>query len=75
MVVALGEVFSGVFCASDELWNDLHAAGEIEFDRFWRMPLDDEYGFQIHSSNADLQNVRSCCRGLYPADIYIFIVV
>ncbi len=57
MVIALGEVFSGVFATSDELWNNLHAAGEFEHDRFWRMPLDDEYGPQIHSSNADLQNV------------------
>ena len=43
---------------SDELWNELHAAGEVEYDRFWRMPLDEDYGPQIYSSNADLQNVR-----------------
>ena len=42
---------------SDELYKDLEVAGAIEHDRFWRMPLDDEYGPQIHSSNADLQNV------------------
>ena len=45
---------------SDELWQELHAAGEVEYDRFWRLPLDEEYGPQIYSSNADLQNV-----GLY----------
>ena len=39
---------------SDELYKDLEVAGAIEHDRFWRMPLDDEYGPQIHSSNADL---------------------
>ena len=43
---------------SDSLWNELHAAGEVEYDRFWRMPLDEEYGPQIYSSNADLCNVR-----------------
>lgn len=76
MVVALGEIFSGVYAVSnlvfmfirtltewrqqtsDELWDSLRVAGEIEHDRFWRMPLDDEYGPQIHSSNADLQNVQ-----------------
>ncbi len=42
---------------SDELWKDLHAAGEVEYDRFWRLPLDEEFGPQIYSSNADLQNV------------------
>ena len=44
---------------SDSLWNELHEAGEIEYDRFWRMPLDEEYGPQIYSSNADLCNVRT----------------
>ncbi len=43
---------------SDELWQKLHVAGETEYDRFWRMPLDEDYGPQIYSSNADLQNVR-----------------
>ncbi|KAJ7292609.1 leucine aminopeptidase [Mycena rebaudengoi] len=56
MEIALGEVFSGVFSTSDALWDGLHAAGEAEYDRFWRMPLDEDYGPQIYSSNADLQN-------------------
>ena len=43
---------------SDSLWNELHKAGLREHDRFWRMPLDEEYGPQIYSSNADLCNVR-----------------
>ena len=43
---------------SDSLWNELHQAGLREHDRFWRMPLDEEYGPQIYSSNADLCNVR-----------------
>ena len=43
--------------SSDDLWKQLNAAGEIEYDRFWRMPLDEDYGPQIYSSNADLCNV------------------
>jgi Cytosol aminopeptidase family, catalytic domain len=43
---------------SDELWEQLRSAGESEYDRFWRMPLEDDYGPLIHSSNADLCNVR-----------------
>ncbi|KAF8167170.1 leucine aminopeptidase [Crassisporium funariophilum] len=70
IVIAVGEVYSGVFSTSDELWQQLHAAGEIEYDRFWRMPLDDEFGPQIHSSNADLQNTGgrpggSCTAALF----------
>jgi Cytosol aminopeptidase family, catalytic domain len=43
---------------SDSLWEELHVAGETEYDRFWRMPLDQDFGPQIYSSNADLCNVR-----------------
>ena len=43
--------------SSNELWERLHEAGEVEYDRLWRMPLDEDYGPQIYSSNADLQNV------------------
>ncbi|KAF8635936.1 hypothetical protein AX15_000107 [Amanita polypyramis BW_CC] len=70
MGIALGEIFSGVFSTSDELWQRLYEAGEVEYDRFWRMPLDDEFGPQIHSSNADLQNTGgrgggSCTAALF----------
>ena len=47
---------------SDKLWEELHVAGEAEYDRFWRMPLDEDFGPQIYSSNADLCNVRSPVR-------------
>lgn len=57
MDVALGEIYTGVFTNSDELWNGLNQAGEKEYDRFWRMPIDEDYGPQIYSSNADLCNV------------------
>jgi len=70
MDIALGEVFTGVFSNSDALWERLYAAGEVEYDRFWRVPLDEDYGPQIYSSNADLQNTGgkpggSCTAALF----------
>ncbi|THH12680.1 hypothetical protein EW146_g7465 [Bondarzewia mesenterica] len=70
MDIALGEIFSGAFSTSDSLWEELHAAGEGEYDRFWRMPLDEDYGPQIYSSNADLCNTGgrpggSCTAALF----------
>jgi aminopeptidase len=50
---------SYIIQTSDTLWDELRAAGEAEHDRFWRMPIDEEYGPQIYSSNADLQNVSA----------------
>lgn len=71
MDIALGEIYAGVFSTSDELWNQLHAAGEVEHDRFWRMPLDDEYLPQINSSNADLMNVGGRPAGSITAAMFL----
>jgi len=71
MDIALGEIFSGVFSTSDELWNQLHVAGEAEYDRFWRMPLDEDYGPQIYSSNADLQNTGGRPAGSCTAALFL----
>jgi len=71
MVIALGEPFSGVFCTSDKLWEQLHVAGETEYDRFWRMPLDDNYNIQIHGSNADLQNTGGKAAGSATAAMFL----
>jgi len=70
IMIALGEVYTGVFSTSDSLWEELRVAGEAEYDRFWRLPIDDEYGPQIHSSNADLCNTGgrpggSCTAALF----------
>ncbi|KAJ7810545.1 leucine aminopeptidase [Mycena olivaceomarginata] len=50
MDIALGEVFTGVFTTSRYTLERLHAAGETEYDRFWRMPIDEDYGPQIYSA-------------------------
>jgi len=71
MVIAVGEVYSGVFSTSNELWEQLHAAGETEYDRFWRMPLDDDYLPQIHGSNADLQNTGGRPAGSVTAALFL----
>ncbi|KAJ7842222.1 leucine aminopeptidase [Mycena olivaceomarginata] len=71
MDIALGEVFTGVFTTSDTLWERLHAAGETEYDRFWRMPIDEDYGPQIYSSNADLQNTGGKPAGSCTAALFL----
>ncbi|KAI0742211.1 leucine aminopeptidase [Daedaleopsis nitida] len=68
---AMGEAFSGVFTNSDSLWAELNAAGLREHDRFWRMPLDEEYGPQIYSSNADLCNTGGIRAGCCTAALFL----
>ena len=55
IVVALGSVMSGMFCNDQELSNDIIAAGQIEGEKFWPMPLDDEYKEAIQSDVADIK--------------------
>ncbi|QRV90477.1 leucine aminopeptidase [Ceratobasidium sp. AG-Ba] len=71
MVIAVGELYSGVFSTSDSLWDELNAAGEAENDKFWRMPLDEGYGFQIYSSNADLCNTGGRPAGSCTAALFL----
>jgi len=71
MVTAVGHSFSGVFCTSDDLWDQLKAAGDLEHDRFWRMPLDTEYMNQINSSNADLMNIGGRAAGAATAALFL----
>ncbi|KAH9040065.1 cytosol aminopeptidase family, catalytic domain-containing protein [Lactarius pseudohatsudake] len=71
MVIALGENYSGVFSTSDSLWEELRVAGEVEYDRFWRMPLDEDFGPQIYSSNADLCNAGGRPAGSCTAALFL----
>jgi leucyl aminopeptidase len=56
MVVALGDLYAGVF-ANDEDWRDrIVAAGAASGDRVWPMPLDPRYRRLIDSDYADMRN-------------------
>ncbi|HEY0753841.1 MAG TPA: leucyl aminopeptidase [Ktedonobacteraceae bacterium] len=54
-VVALGAKRAGLFSNDDELRDDILAAGETSGEKFWPMPLDDEYQELIESSIADMK--------------------
>lgn len=56
MTISLGDVRVGVFSNNDRLWRDLDHGAVTAGDRFWRLPLDDEYGDQIKSDVADMKN-------------------
>jgi leucyl aminopeptidase len=55
-VVALGMVNAGSFCNDEETYRHFSAALEKSGERFWRLPLDDDYRDQIKSSIADIMN-------------------
>ena len=55
IVIALGSVMSGLFCNDDGLSAEIIAAGQQVGEKFWRMPLDDEYAEAISSDVADIK--------------------
>jgi leucyl aminopeptidase len=55
-VVALGHVYTGLFCNDDALAAALGAAGERSLDPVWRMPVHEEYGESLRSNFADFAN-------------------
>ena len=54
--VALGMINAGAFSNDDETYKKFHAALEISGEKFWRMPLGEEYADLIKSDIADIKN-------------------
>jgi leucyl aminopeptidase len=55
-VVALGTINAGAFSNNDETYQHFSDALKISGDRFWRLPVEEEYRDMIKSSIADIQN-------------------
>jgi leucyl aminopeptidase len=56
MVVALGDIYAGVFSNDDEWRERIIAAGAAAGDRVWPMPMDPRYRRMIDSTYADMRN-------------------
>jgi leucyl aminopeptidase len=54
--VALGDQLGAIFSSSDELAQQLIAAGDQSGELLWRMPLHDGYEAHIESDVADMKN-------------------
>ncbi len=56
-IIALGHHVSAVLGNNQELVDDLLASGEETYDRFWQMPLGEEWDEQLKSNFADMANI------------------
>jgi leucyl aminopeptidase len=54
--VALGLVNAGAFSNNDETYAKFEAALDLSGEKFWRMPLGEEYADQIKSDIGDIKN-------------------
>jgi leucyl aminopeptidase len=55
VIVALGSVMTGLFCNDETLTNEIIAAGQSAGEKYWPLPLDDEYQDLIKSEIADIK--------------------
>ncbi len=55
-VIALGHVYSGLFCNDEPLAKALLEAADRSLDLAWRLPLHEEYGESLRSNFADFAN-------------------
>jgi len=70
--VALGEDTAGLFTNNDELADKLLEAGNLEGERFWKMPMDDErLREKLKSPIADLVNSAGRYGGAITAAMFL----
>ncbi|HTL13862.1 MAG TPA: leucyl aminopeptidase [Thermomonas sp.] len=71
-VVALGKYATGVMTRdSQDLAQELLAAGETTFDRGWQLPLWDEYQPMLDSAFADVYNIGGRWAGAITAGCFL----
>ena len=70
-VVALGMLNAGVFSNDDETYEHFHKALELSGEKFWRLPLDDEYRDQIVSDIGDIKNTGGRWGGAITAAMFL----
>ncbi len=70
-VVALGMVNAGVFSNNDDTYKRFEKATHHAGEKFWRLPLDDEYRESIRSGIADIVNSGGRWGGAVTAAMFL----
>ena len=63
IIVALGDLHTGMFGRDDEFVERIRAAGELGGEHVWRMPLHDTYKRFMRSDVADMMNASTAGKG------------
>jgi len=71
VVVALGYVNAGVFTNDEDSYQHFTRALQKSGEKFWRLPLDSEYGDMIRSSIADIMNTGGRWGGAITAAMFL----
>ena len=71
VAVALGTVNAGVFANEEDTFGKFSEGLKISGERFWRLPLEDEYREQIKSDIADIKNTGGRYGGAVTAAMFL----
>jgi leucyl aminopeptidase len=71
MMVALGKKVTGYFSSDDALATEIEAAARVSGERFWRMPILDDYRSDIDSEIADVKNIGTRWGGAIYAALFL----
>ena len=71
VAVALGLINAGVFANDDATYEKFAAAAKTVGERFWRLPLEDEYRESIKSQIADIRNTGGRYAGAVTAAMFL----
>jgi leucyl aminopeptidase len=71
IVIALGDIATGVFSNSEALAREVVEAGESAWDRAWHMPLWKEYQDKLQSNFADFPNIGPLGGGAITAACFL----
>jgi leucyl aminopeptidase len=71
VVVALGYVNAGIFANDEKMYDRFSKAEDRAGEKFWRMPLDDEYKEVIKSGIADIVNSGGRWGGAITAAMFL----
>ncbi len=69
--IALGDVHTAILGTDQELIDQFIAAGKEVGERFWQLPLDDDYTKQIKSDIADIKNIGGKKAGTITAAAFL----
>lgn len=70
-MVALGSVASGIMGNNQAMIDKLITCGDKAGERYWQLPLYDEYRDSIKSDIADMKNTGSRCGGASIAGVFL----
>ena len=71
VAVALGQINAGVFSNDEDTYQHFSDALTTSGERFWRLPLDDDYREQIRSDIADIKNTGGRYGGAITAAMFL----